>query len=116
MLKDNKLISDDEESVNGVTSVGDGRVLISPHRMRTALGFAATYYHEGIHSLHAATGVFKAWASRYGSSEATRITEFYAHSMTDGLSGVSMKFSAAFSSKYYASMYIQSLSSSFLRP
>lgn len=108
-------IDSDGESVNGVTSVGDGRVLISPHRMRTSLGFAKTYYHEGIHSLHAATGIFKAWKLRYGSDEASRITEFFAHSMTDGMSGVSMKFSPAFTSRYYPALYIQSLSS-FLRP
>jgi hypothetical protein len=118
VLQGNKLLSDGGagEAVNGITSMADGRVLISPYRMRTALGFAATWYHEGIHSLHFATGMFKAWNARYGAAEASRITEFYAHSMTDGMSGVSMKFSAAFSSRYYPSMYIQSLSSSLLRP
>lgn len=58
--------------------------------------------------------MFKAWQLKYGGSEAKRIMEFYAHSITDGMSGVSMKFSAAFSSRYYPSMYIQS--SSFLKP
>lgn len=54
--------------------------------------------------------MFKAWQLKYGGAEAKRIMEFYA----DGMSGVSMKFSAAFSSKYYPSIYIQS--SSFLKP
>lgn len=118
VLQGNKLLSDGGtgEAVNGITSMADGRVLISPYRMRTALGFAATWYHEGIHSLHFATGMFKAWNARYGAAEASRITEFYAHSMTDGISGVSMKSSYAFSSRYYPSIYIQSLPSLFLRP
>lgn len=118
VLQGNKLVTKGGagDSVNGTTSMGDGSVLISPHRMRTALGFAATWYHEGIHSIQAVTGMFKAWQLKYGEAEAKRIMEFYAHSMTDGMSGVSMKFSAAFSSIYYPSMYIQSLSSSFLRP
>lgn len=118
VLQGNKLVSDGGvgDPVNGVTSMDNGNVLISPHRMRTALGFAATWYHEGIHSIHVITGMFKSWQLKYGQSEARRITEFYAHSMTDGISGVSMKFSAAFSNRYYPSMYIQSLPSLFLKP
>ncbi|MEN4759346.1 hypothetical protein ABEG63_03320 [Chryseobacterium sp. C39-AII1] len=106
VLKDNKLLSNGGtgDPVNGGTSMGDGIVLISPHRMRTALGFAATWYHEGIHSIHTVTGMYQAWKAKYGVAEATRITEFYAHSMTDGISGVNMKFSAAFSSRYYPSI------------
>jgi RHS repeat-associated protein len=117
VLEGNKLVDGDNgETVNGVTSMGDGRVLISPYRMRTALGFAATWYHEGIHSIHFTTGIFKAWKTRYGAAEASRISEFYAHGMTDAMSGVSMKFSAAFSNRYYPSIYIQSMSSLFLNP
>ncbi|MBE4950111.1 hypothetical protein [Chryseobacterium culicis] len=116
VLKDNKIVSDggNGENVNGITSMKDGRVLISPYRMRTALGFAATWYHEGIHSFHLVTGMFKAWKIRYGAKEALAITEFYAHSMVDRMSGISVKSSLAFS-RYYPSAYIQSLSS-FLRP
>lgn len=94
--------------MNGVTSMIDGRVLIAPYRMRTALGFANTWYHEAIHSSHVISGAYNMWVKRFGDVEALRISEFYAHSLTDQMSGVSMNHSHAFG-RYFPTLYFQSI-------
>ena len=106
-LIDKKLVGSNGKNVNGITSMGDGTVLISPYRMRTAMAFANTWYHEGIHSSHVVSGAFAMWTSRYGDDEARRITEFYAHSTVDQITGSNMKTSPAVEI-YFPSMYFQS--------
>ena len=107
-LDGKRIVDADGEGVNGITSMSDGRVLIAPARMRTALGFTKTWYHEAIHSSHFVSGIFNSWSTMYGNTEALRISEFFAHGISDSLSGVNMKLSAAFTT-YFPNAYISSL-------
>ncbi len=105
---DGKSLANEDGKVGGITSMSDGRVLIAPSRMRTALGFAKTWYHEAIHSSHFVSGIFNVWDNMYGRTEALRISEFFAHGITDSLSGANMKLSDAFTT-YYPNAFTNSI-------
>ncbi|WP_312083541.1 hypothetical protein, partial [Epilithonimonas hominis] len=53
-------LSSDGQNANGVTNMFTGKVLFSPNLLgtKTMLNFAATWYHESIHSFHAVSGFF----------------------------------------------------------
>lgn len=75
--------------------------------MKTAMAFANTWIHEAIHSSHVVSGIYTIWTNRFGDDEARRITEFYAHSTVDQMTGSNIKFSPAIET-YFPSIYFQS--------